>query len=171
MIRGTQKHQCVDHYINELCEGRWEAFKETQVQSTSEAERQKQHYDRKANAISLELGDMVLAKADTYGGRRKLKNWWEKEPYEVDHQVVESIPSYLVKNQWISMAVQVKWARWTTTTLEEQTQKSETEEAPQSVNCLSLAQHQTGKTPLGWVNRRLCAFIQIFPRASWIDKG
>ena len=55
--------------------------------------------------------------------------------------------------------------------LMEQTQKSETEKVPQSANCPSLAQHQTGETPLVWVNRRLSAFIWMFPRASWIDKG
>ena len=41
------------------------------MQSTSEAERQKQYYDRKANAISLEPGDFILAKADAYRGRGK----------------------------------------------------------------------------------------------------
>ena len=54
---------------------------------------------------------------------------------------------------------------------EEQTQMSETEEVPQSAHCLSPAQCQTGDTPLGQVNRRLCAFIQMLPRAAWIDKG
>ena len=35
------------------------------MQSTSETERQKKrHYDEKANAISLEPGDLVLVKAD-----------------------------------------------------------------------------------------------------------
>ena len=42
-IRGTKKHQHVDHYIAKLCEQLWEALKEAQVQSTSEAERQKQY--------------------------------------------------------------------------------------------------------------------------------
>ena len=37
MIRGTKKHQCVDHYIVELCEWLWESIKEAQVQSISEA--------------------------------------------------------------------------------------------------------------------------------------
>ena len=46
------------------------------------------------------------------------------------------------------MVVQVKQVRCTTT-LEEQTQQSETEEAPQSANCPLPAVHQTGKTPLG----------------------
>ena len=68
--RGTKKHQHVDHYIAELCEWLWEAFKEAQVQSMSEAERQKWYYDRKANAISLEPGDLALAKADAYRGGR-----------------------------------------------------------------------------------------------------
>ena len=71
MIRGTRKHQHVDHYIAELCEQLWEAFKETQMQSTSEAERQKWYYNRKANALSLEPGNLVLAKADAYRGGEK----------------------------------------------------------------------------------------------------
>ena len=61
--------------------------------------RDKQHYDRKANVISLETGDLVLAKADTHRGKRKVKDQWEEEPYEVEHQVGEGVPSYLMKNQ------------------------------------------------------------------------
>ena len=38
-INGMKKHQHVDHYIAELCEWLWEAFKEAEVQSISEAER------------------------------------------------------------------------------------------------------------------------------------
>ena len=100
MVWGTQKYQHVNHYIAKLCERLWEAFKEAQVQSTSEVERQKWHYNRKANAISLEPGDLVLAKADTYRGRRKVKDQWEEELYEVEPQIAEGIPSYLMKNQW-----------------------------------------------------------------------
>ena len=48
------------------------------MQPTSEAERQKWHYDRKANAISLEPGDLVLLKAAAYRGQRKVKDWWEE---------------------------------------------------------------------------------------------
>ena len=40
MVRGAQKHKYVDHYIIQLHEWPWEAFKEAQMQSTSEAERQ-----------------------------------------------------------------------------------------------------------------------------------
>ena len=61
MIRGTNKHQHADHYVAKLHEWLWEAFREAQVQSMSEAETQKWHYDRKGNAISLEPDDLVLA--------------------------------------------------------------------------------------------------------------
>ena len=55
-------------------------FKEAQMQSTSEAERQKHYYNRKANTISLEPGDLVLAKANAYRVRREVKDQWEEEP-------------------------------------------------------------------------------------------
>ena len=74
--RGTQKHQHVNHYIAKVHERLWGAFKEAQTQSTSVAERHKQHYDRKANAISLKLDDLVLAKVNTYGGVERWRIGW-----------------------------------------------------------------------------------------------
>ena len=71
---GTEKHQHIDCYIAELCEWLWEAFREAQAQSTSEAERQKWYYHRRANTISLEKGDLVLANADAYKGKKKVKD-------------------------------------------------------------------------------------------------
>ena len=56
-----------------------EFFKEGQFQSTSEAERQKWYYNRKVNAILLETGDLVLAKADAYKRKRKVKDQLEEE--------------------------------------------------------------------------------------------
>ena len=180
-----KKHQCVDHYIAELHEQLLEAFEDAQVQSMSEAERQKWYYDRTANAISLEPGDLVLAKADTYRGRRKVKDQWEEEPYEVECQVAEDIPSNLVRNQQtgcsqvlyqnrlfliaptegtpLCMVVHAKQARCTAISLQEQTpEESETEEVPQSANCPSPVQYQTGETSVGWVNRKLCVHSDIF---------
>ena len=72
----------------------------------------------------------------------------------------------------LCMAVQTEQAMCTTTTLEEQSlKKSETEEVPQSVNCLQPAQHHTDETSLGWINRKLCAFLQMFSGASLLDQG
>ena len=91
--KGMEKHQHVDHYIAKLGEWLWDTSKEAQVQSMSEAGRQKWYYDRKANAISLEPGDLVLAKSNAYKGKRKVKDQWEEEPHEVEHQVSEGVLS------------------------------------------------------------------------------
>ena len=42
-----------------------------QVQSTFEAERKRQYYDHKANAISLEPGDLVLPKLMPTKGKER----------------------------------------------------------------------------------------------------
>ena len=79
---------------------------------------------------------------------------------------------YCHKGMPFCMVVQAEWASCATTTLEEQTlEGSETEEVPQSVNCPSLAQCQTGETPLGWVKQKLCVFLWMFSRASLLDQG
>ena len=105
----------------------------------SEAERQKQYYDRDANAISLEPGNLVLAKADAYKGKRKVKNQWEEEPYEQECWFVEgnpfvpceepadrmltgpplNHPFLITPAKWTSLCsfVQAGQARCTTTTL------------------------------------------------------
>ena len=98
MIRGMKKHQHVDQYIAKLCEWLQEAFKEAHVQSMSEVERQKQYYNRKANVISLEPGDLVLAKTNAFRGR-KMKDSWKEEPYKVECQVAEGVPSYHMRIQ------------------------------------------------------------------------
>ena len=68
--------------------------------------------------------------------------------------------------------VQAEWTRCAITVLEEPTQKaSEDEEAIQSLNCLLPAHHQTGETPLGLVNRKLCTFLRTFSGAFLLDQG
>ena len=39
----------------------------------AEACRQKWYYDRKIGRVNLKPGDMVLVKADTFNGRRKIR--------------------------------------------------------------------------------------------------
>ena len=75
---------------------------------------------------------------------------------------------------WAPLCTNV-WAEWTrcaTTILEKPTQRvSENEKAPQSAKCMLPAWHQTGETPLGWVNRKLCMFLRNISRASLPDQG
>ena len=102
--------------------------------------------------------------------------------------IAKGIPSYLMKDQQtgcsqgfhqnqlilitpimgapLCTGVQAEQTRCITTVLEEPTQRvSENEKVLQSAKCLPLAQHQTGKTPLGQVNRKLLVFLGTFSGA------
>ena len=72
---------------------------EVQAQSTAEACRQKWYYDRKIGTVILKPGNLVLVKADAWEGKRKIKDRWEEETWEVVHQIVADVPSYKVTNQ------------------------------------------------------------------------
>ena len=65
----------------------------------AEAQRQKWYYDQKIGAVDLKPGDLVLVKADTFQGERKIKDRWEDKPHEVVHQIMTDIPSYGVTDQ------------------------------------------------------------------------
>ena len=43
-------------------------------------------------------GDTVLKKADTFQGKRKVKDRWSKVEYEVICQVTNDVPSYEIKD-------------------------------------------------------------------------
>ena len=75
------------------------ALWEAQAQSTAEAHQQKWYYDRKIGTVNLKHGDLVLVKADAWKGKRKIKDRWEEETWEVVHQIAANIPSYKVTNQ------------------------------------------------------------------------
>ena len=70
-----------------------------QAQSTTEACQQKWYYDRKKGAVNLKPGDLVLVKVDAWKGKRKIKDRWEEETWEVVCQITADVPSYEVMNQ------------------------------------------------------------------------
>ena len=49
--------------------------------------------------MNLKPGNLILVKADASKGKRKIKDRWEEETWEVVHQIVTDIPSYKVMNQ------------------------------------------------------------------------
>ena len=72
----------------------------------------------------------------------------------------------------LCVVVQTEQAGCATTTMEEQTLKEiETEEAPPSVNCLPLAQHQTDETPLGWETGSSAHFFRYSQEPPCYIKG
>ena len=75
------------------------ALQEAQTQSMVEACRQEWYYDRKIGTVNLKPGDLVLVKVDAWKGKRKIKDRWEEETWEMVCQIAADIPSYEVMNQ------------------------------------------------------------------------
>ena len=93
----SAKH--VDVYLASVWDRLRTALHEAQVQSTAEACRQKWYYDRKIGAVNLKSGNLVLVKTDAWKGKRKIKDRWEEETWEVVCQIMTYVPSYKVTNQ------------------------------------------------------------------------
>ena len=49
--------------------------------------------------MKLKPGDLVLVKADAFKGKRKIKDRWEEDTWEVMCQIATDIPSYEVMDQ------------------------------------------------------------------------
>ena len=47
----------------------------------------------------MKPGDLVLVKADAWKGKRKIKDRWDEETWEVSQQITADVPSYEVMNQ------------------------------------------------------------------------
>ena len=73
----------VDTYIASVRNQLRSTLREARAQLTAEACRQKQYYDRKVGAVNLKPGDLVLVKADAWKGKRKIKDRWDEETWEV----------------------------------------------------------------------------------------
>ena len=90
----------VDTYVASVRDQLRSALREVQSQSTAEASQQKQYYDRKVGAVNLKPGDLVLVKMDAWKGKRKIKDQWDEETWEVSWQIAADVPSYKVTNQY-----------------------------------------------------------------------
>ena len=73
----------VDVYIASVRDRLRSTLWEVQVQSTAAACQQKWYYDRKIGTVNLKPGDLVLVKVDAWKGKRKIKDRWEEETWEV----------------------------------------------------------------------------------------
>ena len=96
--KGGASTKCEDDYIATLWDQLMAALQEAEAQSTAESQRQKWYYDLKIGAIGLMPGDLVLANANAFQGKRKVKDRWEDKPHEVVHQITTDIPLYEVKD-------------------------------------------------------------------------
>ena len=74
-------------------------LQEAQAQSTMEACQQKWYYNRKIGAVNLKPGNLVLVKVDAWKGKRKIKDRWDEETWEVSRQITADVSSYKLTNQ------------------------------------------------------------------------
>ena len=86
----------VPKYVDEIRCRFKETYTEAHIQTNLEADRQKRNYDRATSTVQLVLGDAVLLKQDAFQGKRKMKDRWGDEEYEVIHQVAPDVPAYEV---------------------------------------------------------------------------
>ena len=152
---------------------------EVQAQSTAEAQRQKQHYDQKIGTIALKPGNLILVKADTFQGKRNIKDRCEEKSHKVVCQITTDIRLYKVKdqhgnscvlhcNQLLLIASEASiplhvgicqaWDRCTSPTPVKPTPRgSDSKTMPQENNGLTITHHQARKTSLGCINGKAMA--------------
>ena len=98
-VRWDENSRTTDEYVTSLYDKLKFALASARDIAILEAQRQKRHYDRKARAVELHLGDKVLVKLDAFRGQwQKLKNRWGDALYTVVKCVVDGIPVYEVEN-------------------------------------------------------------------------
>ena len=140
--------------------------------------------------MNLKPGDLVLVKADAWKGKRKIKDRWEEETWEVVYQIVTDIPSYKVMNQhrrsWVlhgnqllavseigiplcmgSCCTQDRCTSpipYKTTSV-----RGERKRMPQQEGGKVVTQWPTSKASLGWKNGKLQLLPWMSTRASTED--
>ena len=73
-----------------------EAFAVARCLTSEEAAKQRCYYDRKAGAVALQPGDVVMVRTDGFVGKWKVKDQWEDGGFIVESQL-EDWPIYRVK--------------------------------------------------------------------------
>ena len=73
-----------------------EAFAVARHLTSEEAAKQCCYFDRKAGAVALQPGDVVMVRTDGFVGKRKVKDQWEDRGFIVESQL-EDWPVYNVK--------------------------------------------------------------------------
>ena len=73
-----------------------EAFTVARHLASQEAARQRRYYDRKAGAVALQPGDVVMVHTNGFVGKRKVKDRWEDGGFIVESQL-EDWPVYKVR--------------------------------------------------------------------------
>ena len=179
----------VPAYVEEVRKCFKEAYTEAQHQSNCKADWQKQYYNRATSTMQLMPGDIMLMKADSFHGKRKVKYQWSKVEYVVVCQVTDDVPMYEVcyngrnvkiihHNQLFlvatprgeamplgaSKSLSEEGATWSA--LAEHTPLEWESEAPESNMNEAVTLCLTSRVPLGWVDGILWLLPSVAPRPT-----
>ena len=157
----------------------------------AEACQQKWYYDWKIDTVNLKPGNLVLVKADTFKGKRKIKDRWEEDTWKVVCQITAGVPSYKVTEQhgrscilhWnhllliasevgLSLCVGIchAWDRCTSpTSCKPTSMEGEVGMTLQESSGSALTQCPTSKASLGWMNGKLWLLLWTSTGASTED--
>ena len=146
---------------------------------------------QKIGTVNLKPGNLVLVKADAWKGKRKIKDRWEEETWEVVCQIAADVPSYKVMNQhrwswvlhqnWLLLITSEigiplcmgschTWDRCTSPTPCKTTSIGGDEKRmPQEKDGKVVTQQPTSKASLGWKNRKLWLRLWTSTGASTED--
>ena len=141
--------------------------------------------------MNLKPGNLVLVKADAWKGKRKIKDRWDEETWEVSRKIVADVPSYEMTNQHgQSWVLHQNWLlliasevgiplcmgnhhtqdRCTSPTPCQTTSLGGDEERmPQEKHGMAVIQWPTSKAYLGWKNRKLWLGSSMSTGASTED--
>ena len=93
---GEKIRKSYDKYAEEWKMSMNQAFEIVQKNSEKKRGEAKKHYDQKAKAIEIGIGDRILIRNREKGGTGKLRNFWEEEIYIVTSKD-DDIPVYSVE--------------------------------------------------------------------------
>ena len=126
--------------------------------------------------MNLKPGNLVLVKVDAWKGKRKIKDRWDEETWEVSRKIMADVPSYEVMNQHgqsrvlhqnqLLVASEVgiplcmgnlhTWDRCTSPTPCKTTSSGGDEDRmPQEKHGKAVTRQPTSKASLGWKNGKL----------------
>ena len=156
-----------------------------------EAHRQKWYYVQKIGAVNLKPGNLVLVRADAFKGKRKIKDRWEEDTWEVVCQIMTDIPAYEMMDQcggwcilhWnrpllvmseagipLCLGIHHAWDRCTSPTLCKPTSiGGESKMMLQESIGSTVTQCPGSKTSLRWINANLWLLPWMSTRASTED--
>ena len=141
--------------------------------------------------MNLKPGNLVLVKAGAWKGKRKIKDRWDEETWEVSWRIAADVCSYEVTNQhgwsWVlhwnwlllvmsevgvplCMGNRHTWDRCTSPTPCKMTSSGGDEERmPQEKHGKAVTWWPTSKASLGWKNGKLQLGLWMSTRASTED--